>query len=76
MNIEVDRDELEYLIEGLKDQLEYYCDKEDQEERDAINRLLGRLRDAELASRAHCPCPALSEADREAARRNFEEGDG
>jgi hypothetical protein len=52
MNIEVDRDELEYLIEGLKDQLEYYCDKEDQEERDAINRLLGRLRDAELASRA------------------------
>jgi hypothetical protein len=76
MNIEVDCDELEYLIEGLKDQLEYYCDKEDQEERDAINRLLGRLRDAELTSRADCPCPAPSEADREAARRNFEEGDG
>jgi hypothetical protein len=36
MYIEVDRDELEYLIEGLKDQLDYYCDKEDQEERDAI----------------------------------------
>jgi hypothetical protein len=76
MNIEVDHDELEYLIEGLKDQLDYYCDKEDQEERDAINRLLGRLRAAEMASRANRPCPAPSEADRKAAQRSFEEGDG
>ena len=76
MNIEVDRDELEYLIEGLKDQLDYYCDKEDQEERDAINRLLARLRAAEIASRADRPCPEPSEVDREAARRDFEEGDG
>jgi hypothetical protein len=66
MNIEVDHDELEYLIEGLKDQLDYYCDKEDQEERDAINQLLGRLRAAEMASRA----------DREAIQRSFEGGDG
>jgi hypothetical protein len=73
MNIEVDHDELEYLIEDLKDQLDYYCDKEDQEERDGINRLLGRLRAAEMASRADRPAP--SEADREAARRSVEEGD-
>src|SRR5262249_45256196 len=52
MYIEVDRYELEYLIDGLKDQLDYYCDMEDQEERDAINRLLARLRAAEMASRA------------------------
>jgi hypothetical protein len=74
MIIEVDHDELEYLIEGLKDQLDYYGDKEDQEERDAINRLLGRLRAAEMASRADSACAAPSEADRKAA--SVEEGDG